>query len=139
MPRRIDGVWTSFHVKSLFFVAADPSEVPISSAALSYRLGLQLELVPMVDPLPLLPGDTLPIQVRYDGPELANTEVTLAWHADRSGGLQPVFRGTTDDVGSVDLPLAKAGHYRLTAIHEVHAGRLVRHHATMTFYLGELR
>ena len=136
-PRRVGGALLHQHAKSLFFVANDALEVPVSSAAMSYRLGLRLEIVPMLDPLPLLPGDALPVQVRFDGPELAKARIVLRW-ARPGGGSQVVFQGTGDDVGSLDLPLEKPGRYLVTVVHE-HVGstgdREV-HHATLTFPIG---
>ncbi len=140
-PRQIDGRWVSHHLKSLFFCATDPAAVPTSSAALSYRLGQHLEIVPMVDPLPLLPGDQLSVQVRLDGPELAAAEVLLYWWADVAAKPALIQRTRTNEVGAVELSLTKSGHYLVTVSH-THAdagGRSVAHHASLGFALGELR
>jgi hypothetical protein len=108
----------SQHVKSLFIVARTARGVPVSSAAMSYRLGLRLEIVPMVDPVPLLPGDELPLQVRLDGPELDGAELVFHWRPRGDDAeSREVFRGRTDDAGTVVVPIRKPGRYVATVVH----------------------
>ena len=68
---RVEEISLRHHVKTLLFVSRTGRDLPQPSAALSARIGLALEIVPLLDPLPLLPGHDLPMQVRFEGPGLA--------------------------------------------------------------------
>ena len=135
-------VLLSQHVKSLFFVSDMELAAPVSSAAMTYRFGLELEIVPLIDPVPLIPGQQLPLQVRYGGPELAEARIDVQ-RQDLSGDANSewVFRGETDDAGTIVLDVEKPGRYLATVIHGplgVGSNRVV-HRAVLSFVVGDVK
>lgn len=84
----------------------------------SARVGQQLELVPLSDPLRLPVGDALSVQVLFEGRPLAGA-LLKAWHK-RSGQLL-IVRATTgsDGIASVNLPYA--GPWMTSVVHMVPA------------------
>jgi hypothetical protein len=127
----------AFHGKALLFVASRELEAPLASAALTRRIGLRLEIVPMVDPLPLLVGDSLPLQVRFDGPSLPQAAVRVQHLRSNESPPREIALPATDEVGAVHVPIDAPGRYLVTAVHESQgaAGREV-HVATLTFAIG---
>lgn len=125
------------HVKCVLPVTERNGDVNPSSAAVAERFGLRLEIVPMIDPLPLLEGEQLPLRVRFDGPGLAGCTVRMQ-HRPR-GGAAAADRehaadgagadgaagsadaadsiAVTDGVGTVVLPVRGPGEYLVTAEH----------------------
>lgn len=145
-PRRVrweDGetVLLSQHVKSLFPVTDSELHAPVPSAAVAYRLGLRLEIVSMLDPLPLLPRDQLPLQVRFDGPELAGAEVEVRLSPRGGGDTEIVLRERTDDAGTVVLPIDRPGRYTARVTHDPVGSGMGRevHRAALTFNSGGIR
>lgn len=125
------------HAKSLFFVAGDGVESPVASAALTSRMGLDLEIVPMIDPLPLLPGETLPLQVHFQGEALTDAPITVRWAA-RGGTEVAAELARTDAVGAVHVPIPAPGLCLVSVVHDrpgSGAGRTV-HTASLTFRVG---
>jgi hypothetical protein len=132
------------HLKTLLFVSQSSRDLPAPSAALAERIGLQLELVPMIDPLPLLHGELLPMRLRFDGPGLAGAEVVVQLAPRRSpAAVVEHFRGTTDEVGAVVMPIGDPGRYLVSAEHRVPpatGNALPRvHRAVLTFDVGGKR
>lgn len=132
----------SQHVKALFFVADVDLAAPIPSAAMTYRFGLELEIVPLIDPVPLIPGEQLPLQVRYGGPELAGARIDVQ-HQDPTSvaDSELVFRGETDDAGAVILDVEKPGRYLATVIHGPLGTGPSRelHRAVLSFVIGDVK
>lgn len=73
-------------------------------------LGMKIEIVPLADPANLKPGDTLPIEVLYNGKPLANAQVEIASTAK----LEPAGRTGTNGRLIVRIPIA--GKFRLHTI-----------------------
>ena len=136
-------VWLSQHVKTVFPVTRGPGDVPQPSASVSHRIGLDFEVVPLVDPVPLLAGDELPLRVRFRGPALANCTVRLHRVAGAAGNGNDAedHVAVTDPVGTAVLPIGGAGTYLVTASHRVaHAdGPDELFWAALTFTTGEKR
>lgn len=83
-----------------------------SKGASSQRMGLALELVPLVDPFGLEPGGRLALQLLRDGVPLAKVRVS-AYRREAPGS---VVHATTDADGRVTLPLAKPGGWLVKAV-----------------------
>jgi uncharacterized GH25 family protein len=82
-----------------------------ASSDLSKPLGLKIEIVPLSNPSTLKPGDSLAVQLLFDGKPLADTQMELA-----------VTKGTwaklrTDAQGKATFQLPVAAKYRLHAVH----------------------
>jgi hypothetical protein len=145
LPRRLgtddDAAIVSHHVKCMFPVRRDTAEPLPASAALSRRIGMPLELVPLIDPLTLLPGDDLPVQVRFDGPSLANAPIEVRHRIPGRRSPGSTFRGVTDDSGTAIVQIRGAGEHLVLASHEaqsVDGGRHI-HRATLWFAIGAPR
>lgn len=129
------------HVKVLQFVSRDGRDLPRPSAAMAHRLGLRFEIVPMIDPLPLLPGDSLPIRLRFDGPGLEGVVVRVQLRRSDNDAVVEHFTGATDSVGAVNMTVGDPGRYLVTATHRVAlAGAPDEVHvASLTFDVGVKR
>lgn len=75
---------------------------------LSAPVGLELEIVPLANPLKLNPGDKYPIQVLYKSRPLAHTEVEVM-------GDMELY--TTDASGKVEVPIQQAQFQYLYVSH----------------------
>ena len=95
----------------------------------------------MMDPLPLLPGDQLPLRVRFDGPGLAGAVLEVQRAPPAGGDAEHEFRGQTDAVGTVVLPIRQAGRYLVTVEHEPDPLRSPRelHRGVLLFDVGAKR
>lgn len=84
----------------------------------STRVGQQLELVPLTDPLRLPIGGALPVQVLFEGKPLAGA-LLKAWH--KKSGQLLIVRSTTgaDGIATVNLPYA--GAWMVSVVHMVAA------------------
>jgi uncharacterized GH25 family protein len=135
----------SQHVKCLFFVADVDFAAPVPSAAMTYRLGLTLEIAPLVDPLPLLPGDQLPLEVRFEGVELAGVRTRVEFRSNQGGDSDDtgsvVLDAATDDSGTVLMPIDAPGQYIATVIHDPAGGGSGRtvHRAVLSFSIGDVK
>lgn len=69
------------------------------SPALTSPVGLDLEIVPLANPLTLKPGDTYPIQVFYKSKPLAQADVEVM-------GDMELY--TTDAAGKANIPIQQA-------------------------------
>lgn len=69
------------------------------NAALSAPVGLELEIVPLTNPLKLKPGDKFPVQVFYKGKPLSGADVEVM-------GDMELY--TTDASGKVEVSIQKA-------------------------------
>jgi len=140
-PETVAGVTVTDCAKCVFPVALPAADAPPGSAAVVERVGQPLELVPMLDPLALLPNETLPVRLHFDGPGLADVRVSAEYRASPDAEPTNVFWGTTDEVGSFLLPIPAAGEYLLTASHETVDGSGARHafRASLCFTIGRPR
>ena len=71
-------------------------------------VGLELEIVPLTDPLSLKPGQELTVQLIHAGKPLAGAEVEIL------GAMDLFF---TDDEGKVSLPISNDGFQYVLAQH----------------------
>lgn len=127
--RTTDGTWHS--CKHLRFVHQGGLQRPVSSAALAARIGHGLELVPMVDPLPLQPGDLLPVRVLRAGPAVEGARVQIQ-HASLAQPLAAV----ADRGGIARIAIQGRGLHLLTVTH-TEAGQT--RHASLTFAVEGVR
>jgi hypothetical protein len=129
------------YVKCLLFVSADGRDRPRHSAALSARVGLPFEIVPVIDPLPLRPGEKLPLRVRW----YVGTEAPFAVRVQRSArggaGVTDQLELSTDASGTVVVPMGDPGRYLITAERETQVpGEPTRvDRAVLCFDLGAKR
>ena len=125
-------------VKCLRRVIAVGGDESPPSSALTARVGLPFEIVPVIDPLPLRAGDMLPLQVGEE--EEGDAEpITVRVQRLPPGGASVIehFRGTADDEGTVVVPIGDPGRYLIIAEHETETeGEVTRvDRATLCFDL----
>jgi hypothetical protein len=80
-------------------------------------LGLKIEIVPLTEPAQLKAGDSLPIQLLFDGKPLADTQVEMALSANPKSKTNLAIAGRTDASGKLEIRIAEAGKIRLHAVH----------------------
>lgn len=79
------------------------------SDAAGKPVGVDFEILPLSNPTKLKPGDSLPIQLIYQGKPLAGAEVEIF-------GSEDLFK--TDAEGKVTLPITNAGFQYIQASHK---------------------
>ena len=82
------------------------------------RTGQKLEILPMRNPAVLVPGDTLRLQVEFEGKPLAGALVK-AWHHHNKQLL--VVRSITTANGDAEVTLPYAGGWMISVVHMVPA------------------
>jgi nickel transport protein len=103
VPGNLSSVHEKMHSKSLLGW----------SAAAGRPTGSPLEIVPLVNPFTLNPGDELPVQVLYDGAPVASAEVEIL-------GVFDLF--FTNRVGKVSLPIPNQEFQYVLVYHKVKLG-----------------
>jgi hypothetical protein len=136
-PRRveIDGRerFVSEHAKTIVTVDGD-RRAEGSHSAVTQPFGLALELVPLMDPARLRPGDQLALRLRRDAGSAAGVEVAI----EHPGGS--VSNHAADAGGHVVVTLEEPGRYCATARDEVMEGdALHARAASLTFDVGGVR
>jgi hypothetical protein len=76
-------------------------------------VGLTLEIVPQRDPYTLKSGESLPVQVLYEGRPLAGALVKLT---DLSADVKPVETHRTDEAGRTSFQGRTGGEWLLTVV-----------------------
>jgi hypothetical protein len=111
------------HAKTFVRVdaATPPADAPDSSGrdtSWAQPCGLDLELIPALDPTRLRAGDSLPVRVLYRGRPLAD----FAVGAEAESGRAPVAFARTDGAGVARVALPVAGRWLLkgTQLRRVH-------------------
>ena len=82
----------------------------------------KLEIVPLANPSSIEPGQTLPVQVLFDGKPLSRTELLgdyRGFNPAGSWGLAKAFYCKTDKDGKLDFIPARGGLWVLKARHAV--------------------
>nr|CRH04235.1 Conserved exported protein of unknown function [Candidatus Magnetococcus massalia] len=79
------------------------------------RLGLDLELIPQVNPFYLNEGGELPVRLLYQGEPLQGVRMV----AQRRGYPAAALEGRTDAEGEVRFQLPGAGEWLVTAVHMI--------------------
>ncbi|GEM_PF-2752460 len=102
--------------KVLFSLPDSDRHMPSASPAITARFGIELEIVPLLDPLALGPGAELPVRVCFKGRGLwglhLSAEVLPLGRRVSSGR---VFEGVSDESGMVLVPLRVLGLWVLRA------------------------
>ncbi|MBC7548414.1 MAG: DUF4198 domain-containing protein [Polaromonas sp.] len=98
-----------------------PGPVPVD-ATFGVVVGQQLEVVPLNDPLALVPGGQLGIQVLFEGKPLAGA-LLKAWHkgAGKDEGQTLIIRSTTKADGTAAFSLPYAGAWMVSVVHMIPA------------------
>jgi hypothetical protein len=101
--------------------AQGPSPLP-ADPTFGVVVGQQLEVVPLNDPLALVPGGQLGIQVLFEGRPLAGA-LLKAWHkgAGQDEGQTLIIRSFTKADGMATLSLPYAGPWMVSVVHMVPA------------------
>lgn len=81
------------------------------------RMGITLEVVPLVNPLTLKPGDTLTVEIDYEGEPLVNALVGCMPKSD----AKVEVRLRTDEKGRAKFKIAKTGAHLVRVCHMVRA------------------
>lgn len=121
------------HVKTLMRVG------DVSDGTYAVRTGQRLEIIPSSDPLAARAGDTLPVQLLFDGKPLAGALVK-AWH--KRGRQTLIVRVRTDAEGKAVFDLPYAGAWMISVVHMLPAtdGKEIdwdSHWGNLTFELRE--
>jgi hypothetical protein len=102
------------HLKTVFLVGGEP---PIGSAALvAAAVGQPLELVPLVDPLVLGPGDLLPIRLRADDGDVAGHPVRIETFDAEQAAWRALAEQHSGAGGRIDVELPHASRIRVTVL-----------------------
>lgn len=120
-------------VKTLVRVDAAPqpgiaveAATPAQDMTYAVRTGQRLELVPLSDPLTMVPGSALGVQVLFEGVPLAGALVK-AWNKGdgKPGGEREgqtvIVRATTSANGQVSVNLPYAGPWMISVVHMIPA------------------
>lgn len=78
-------------------------------------VGHRIELVPLDDPATLTPGDTLRVEVRFEGTPLAGLTVHAGYEGQPGGAHAQTH--LSDTAGRVRVPLTAAGLWYVRTIH----------------------
>lgn len=81
-------------------------------------IGQRLEILPINNPLAMVPGDALGVRVLFDGKPLKDA-LLKAWH--RRGGQTLIIRAKTSADGSAAFDLPYAGPWMISVVHMVPA------------------
>ena len=81
-------------------------------------IGQRLEVLPINNPLAMVPGDALGVRVLFDGKPLKDA-LLKAWH--RRGSQTLIIRGKTSADGSAAFDLPYAGPWMISVVHMVPA------------------
>ena len=101
--------------------AQGPAPIPVDPTY-GVVVGQQLEVVPLNDPLALVPGGQLGIQVLFEGQPLAGA-LLKAWHkgAGQDEGQTLIIRSITQADGKATFRLPYAGAWMVSVVHMVPA------------------
>lgn len=80
----------------------------------SHALGLPIEIIPLADPSMVKPGGMLPIRVLLRGKPAPGLQLETAWAYGTEQKTTPI--GKTDAEGRIDVPIARAGLWRLHSL-----------------------
>ena len=107
-------------VKTLIRVAPKPGAVSSQAikpdTAHSTLTGQRLEIIPINNPMVMLPGDVLNVRLVFDGKPLKGA-LLKAWH--RRGGQTLIIRAKTAADGSAAFDLPYAGPWMVSVVHMV--------------------
>ncbi len=106
------------HIKTLVDAGAAPDIAQASDMTHATVTEQRLEIMPLVNPLKLAPGNTLPLQIIFDDRPLVGALVK-AWHKHK-GQLHTV-RAKTTSTGLVEFNLPYAGEWMVSVVHMVAA------------------
>ena len=106
------------YVKTLMAVQGVQAE-GVAVAVHAQTLGQRLELVPLNNPLDMVPGEALGVQVLFEGKPLTGA-LLKAWHT--SGGQTTTIRATSNLDGRVTVNLPYPGAWMVSVVHMVRAG-----------------
>ncbi len=79
-----------------------------------HALNFTIEIIPLADPYSVKAGAALPVEVLFRGEPAADLQLEVAWAGPHESKITPVGRTTAD--GRIEVPVSKAGLYRLHAL-----------------------
>lgn len=99
---------------------ADPASFANPATVHAQTLGQRLELVPINNPLHLLPGEALRVQVLFEGKPLPGA-LLKAWHKStgQASGQTTTIRAITNAEGITRVNLPIAGAWMVSLVHMV--------------------
>jgi uncharacterized GH25 family protein len=103
------------YVKTLLAVQGGQADVK-GITVHSQTLGQRLELVPINNPLDMVPGEALSVQVLFEGQPLQGA-LLKAWHKSR--GQTTIIRTTTNAQGTTTVNLPYPGAWMVSLVHMV--------------------
>lgn len=104
------------HIKTLVQVGPTSRTGRAVDATYATRIGQRLEILPLRNPLTLVPGATLPLIIEFDKKPLGGALVK-AWH--KHNGQLLTIRATTSVLGQVEFNLPYTGDWMLSVVHMI--------------------
>ncbi len=106
------------YVKTLLEVQG--AQAGVYATVHSQTLGQRLELVPSNNPLAMMPGEALSVQVLFEGQPLQDA-LLKAWHksSGQANGQTTIIRATTNAQGIATVNLPYAGAWMVSVVHMV--------------------
>ena len=106
------------NIKTLIEVGPEPKTVQALDQTYAKHASQRLEITPLHNPLAMVPGDALPVQVVFDDKPLVGALVK-AWH--KHDGQLVMIRATTSAQGEVVFNLPYAGDWMVSVVHMIAA------------------
>lgn len=110
---------TTFCTKLVVEIEGDSHRLVERNPGLTAKVGSKIELLPLLDPTSLRPGDELPVRLYFEGDKQVGQSVSVI--------SPPEDRGTfvSDSVGSAKVPITRVGRWVLRYEKEVGGQRYV--------------
>ena len=106
------------HIKTLIAVGPEPKTVQALEPTYAIHTGQRLELMPLRNPLALVPNDVLPIKILFDNRSLAGALVKARHkHNDQL----VMIRAITSPQGEVAFNLPYPGDWMVSVVHMIPA------------------
>ena len=106
------------NIKTLIAVGTELEIVSALDKTYAKHASQRLEIMPLHNPLTMVPGEALPVQIVFDDKPLAGALVK-AWH--KHNGQLVMIRANTSAQGEVVFNLPYAGDWMISVVHMIAA------------------
>lgn len=106
------------NIKTLIAVGTEPKAMQALDQTYAKHASQRLEITPLHNPLAMVPGEALPVQIVFDDKPLVGALVK-AWH--KHDGQLVMIRATTSAQGEVVFNLPYAGDWMVSVVHMIAA------------------
>jgi uncharacterized GH25 family protein len=104
-------------------VAGQEARPSVIRPGITSKTGQKVEVLPLVDPTRVAPGDDLPVRVYYEGIKVAKARVTAS--VVPTAGGDPInleAAHPTDEHGTTRFRVSQGGTWTIRFVHEPPAG-----------------